>query len=117
MSVDNLIRWMESNVKVNNPKNIKNYLSRFSDLTDLIPIAVGIAKKHFPESSIVLDVYVDPEINDSYIILYIRLCQYDDSFIDKLAIAESELFPLLADKEGWIQMTTDFECIDNNKYV
>jgi hypothetical protein len=115
MSVDNLIKWMESNVEVNNLKNIKNYLSRFSDLTDLIPIAVGIAKKHFPEARIVMDVYVDPEISDSYIVLYIRLNQYDDSFIEQLAVAESELFPLLANKEGWIQMSTDFEPVENNK--
>jgi hypothetical protein len=113
--IEKLINELENKVEIKEPQHIRHYLSRFIDLIDLLPIAVSIAKKHFPESSIVLDVYVDPEINDSYIVLYIRLSQYKDSFIDKLAIAESELLPLLVGKEGWIQMSTDFEPVGNNK--
>ena len=108
MSVDDLIILLESNVEINNRTHIKNYLSLFSDLIDLIPIAVSVAKKHFPEGHIVVDVYKDPEIEDSYIIFYIKLSQYDDSFIDRLATAESELLPLLVNKKGWIQLSTDF---------
>jgi hypothetical protein len=115
MAVEKTMECLENHVDIKNPEQIKYYLSLYRDLIDLIPIAVGIAKKYFPESRIVLDVYIDPEINDSYLVLYLRLSQYDESFIDKLSIAESELLPLLADKEGWIQMSTDFECIDNNK--
>jgi len=108
MPIDDLIIWLESNVKINNRTHIKNYLSLFSDLIDLIPIAVSVAKKHFPEAHIVVDVYKDPEIEDSYIVLYIRLSQYDESFIERLAEAESEILPLLVNKSGWIQLTTDF---------
>jgi hypothetical protein len=115
MSVDKIIGELDNEIDINEPQRIRHYLSCFRELIDLIPIAVNIAKKHFPESSIVLSAYEDPEINDSYIILYIRLNEYDDSFIDKLAIAESELLPLLTDKEGWIQMSTDFEPMRNNK--
>ena len=60
MSVDDLIIWLESNVEINNRTHIKNYLSLFSDLIDLITIAVSVAKKHFPEAHIVVDVYKDP---------------------------------------------------------
>ena len=108
MSVDDLIIWLESNVEINNRTHIKNYLSLFSDLIDLIPIAVSVAKKHFPEAHIVVDVYKDTEIEDSYIVLYIRLSHYDESFIERLAEAESEILPLLVNKSGWIQLTTDF---------
>ena len=111
MSVDDLIILLESNVEINNRTHIKNYLSLFSDLIDLIPIAVSVAQKHFPEAHVVIDVYEDPEIDDSYIVLYIRLSHYDESFIERLAEAESEILPLLVNKRGWIQLTTDFLCI------
>jgi len=115
MNLENLMKYLENHVDIKTPEQIKYYLSLYRELIDLIPIAVSIAKKHFPESHIVIDVYKDPEVEDSYIIFYIRLSQYDDSFIDKLAIAESELLPLLAGKEGWIQMSTDFEPMENNQ--
>ena len=47
MSVDDLIIWLESNVEINNRTHIKNYLSLFSDLIDLIPIAASVAKNIF----------------------------------------------------------------------
>ncbi len=108
MFIDDLIIWLESNVEINNRTYIKNYLSLFSDLIELIPIAVSVAKKHFPEAHIVIDLYEDPEIDDSYIVLYIRLSHYDNSFIEQLAAAESEMLPLLVNKKGWIQFSTDF---------
>jgi hypothetical protein len=109
--IDKIIEELSNEVEINNLKRIRRYLSRFTDFVDLLPIAVSIAEKHFPESSIVLDIYVDPEIDDSYIVLYIRLNQYDASFIERLAEAESEIFPLVVNKKGWIQLTTDFLCV------
>jgi hypothetical protein len=109
--IGKIIDELSSKAKINEPQHIRRYLSRFTDLIDLLPIAVSIAQKHFPESSIVLDVYVDPEIDDSYIVLYIRLSRYDDTFIERLAAAESEILPLLVNKKGWIQLTTDFLCV------
>jgi hypothetical protein len=109
--IGKIIDELSSKAKINEPQHIRRYLSRFADLIDLLPIAVSIAQKHFPESSIVLDVYVDPEIDDSYIVLYIRLSRYDDTFIERLAAAESEILPLLVNKKGWIQLTTDFLCV------
>ena len=112
MNFENLVKYLENHVDIKNPEQVKYYLSLYRELIDLIPIAVEIAKKHFPESSIVLDVYIDPEINDSYPVLYIKLSEYDESFIERLNAAESELLPLLVNKKGWIQLSTDFEGIN-----
>ena len=109
--IDKIIDKINNQVEIKNLQRIRRCLSRFTDLIALLPIAVNIAKKHFPESSIVLDVYEDPEINDSYIVLYIRLSQYDNTFVERLAAAESEMLPLLVNKKGWIQLTSDFLCI------
>jgi hypothetical protein len=111
-TIDKIIEDLSNQVEVNNPKSIKLYLSRFKELIDLLPTAIGIARKHFPEARIVLDIYLDPEIKDSYIVLYIRLGQYEDSFIERLSFAEKELLPLLVNKKFWIQLSSDFVRID-----
>ena len=110
--IDKIINELDNQVEISDPQHIRHYLSRFIDLIDLLPIAVSIVRKHFPEAKIVLDLYVDPEIKDSYPVLYIRLSEYDESFIERLNAAESELLPLLVNKKGWIQLSTDFEGIN-----
>jgi len=116
-NTDKLIDCLANHIEVKNTRSIKRYISRFKDLAELIPVAISIVRKHFPEARLVLDLYIDPEINDSYIVLYIRLSQYDDSFVEQLTVAESELLPLLVSKKGWIQLSTDFEEVENSKYV
>jgi hypothetical protein len=109
-------------VRVKNPKLVRRYLSRFNDMIDIVPEAVNAAKRHFPEAQLVLDLYIDPEIDDKHLVLYVRMWDYSDSvmegirearrelrsFIDRLEEAESEFLNKLAGKGGWIQLTTDF---------
>jgi len=95
-------------VRIENPNLIREYLSQFTGLLDVIPKAVNAAKKHFPEAQLVIDVYQDPEIADCYLVLYIRLKHYDDSVIERLEKAEAKFLNLLVNKRGWIQLTTDF---------
>jgi hypothetical protein len=86
----------------------KEYLLQFTEFLDVIPKAVDAAKKHFPEAQLVVDVYQDPEIDDHYLVLYVRSKYYDDSFIERLEKAEAEFLNQLVNKRGWIQLTTDF---------
>jgi hypothetical protein len=83
---------------------------------------VNAAKRHFPEAQLVLDLYIDPEIDDKHLVLYIRMWDYGDSvmeeireareelgrFIDRMEKAESEFLHKLVGKRGWLQLTTDF---------
>ncbi len=108
IDVEGLIEWLARKVRLENPYSIREYLLRFTELLDVIPKAVDAAKKHFPEAQLVMDVYQDPEIDDNYLVLYIRLKHYDDSFIERLEEAEAEFLNQLVSKRGWIQLTTDF---------
>jgi len=102
------MEWLARKVWFENPHSIREYLLRFTELLDVIPEAVDAAKKHFPEAQLVMDVYQDPEIADCYLVLYIRLKHYDDSVIERLEKAEAQFLGQLVNKEGWIQLTTDF---------
>jgi hypothetical protein len=123
--VDELMERLdqEPQVRVKNPNLVRRYLRRFNDMIDVVPEAVNAAKRYFPEAQLVLDLYQDPEIEDRYLVLYVRLWSYDESvmervrearrelnsFIDRLKEAEKEFLHRLVDRRGWIQMTTDFQ--------
>jgi hypothetical protein len=123
--VDELMERLdqEPQVRVKNPNLVRRYLRRFNDMIDVVPVAVNAAKRYFPEAQLVLDLYQDPEIEDRYLVLYVRLWSYDESvmervrearkelnsFIDRLKEAEKEFLHRLVEKRGWIQMTTDFQ--------
>jgi hypothetical protein len=115
--VDDLMVWLAQQVQLEDPDSIREYLLQFTGLLALIPHAVWVVRKHFPEARMVMTVYQDPEIEDRYLVLYIRLRQYDDSFLDRLEKAERDFLPLLTNKRGWIQLSTDFERIGEDEGV
>ena len=107
-TMETLLDWLAQQVHVRSPHAIRDYLSKYPDIIDVVPQAIGAAKRHFPEAQIVADVYQDPQINDQYLVLYVRLKNYDDSFIERLENAEADFLNQLAGKSGWIQLTTDY---------
>jgi len=108
IDIERLMEWLARKVQFENPHSIREYLLRFTELLDVISQAVDAAEKHFPEAQLVMNVYRDPEIADCYLVLYIRLKHYDDSVMERLEKAEAEFLDQLVNKEGWIQLTTDF---------
>jgi hypothetical protein len=106
--VDALLERIATEAYLTNEPQIRKYLLRFVDLAEVVSHAVEAARRRFPEARLVLDVYRDPEIDDEYLALYVRLSHYDDSVMEQIAAAEAEYLPMLAGKSGWIQLTTDF---------
>ena len=96
-------------IKVNNKESICDYLNKFPDIIDIIPKAVSAARVYFPDAQIVLDLYIDPEIDDKYLVLYVRLKEYEGSIIELLDKARLEILDELKNKKGWIQITTDYK--------
>ncbi len=96
-------------VRVKNPNEIKKYLMKFSDVVDIVPKVIDVVKKHFPEAQLVFTLYKDPEINDRYLVVYLRMKKYDEDLIDRINKAEAEFWDYLIDKKGEIFLTTDFQ--------
>jgi len=108
IEIESVLELLAENVRLHDPNRIREYLLRFTEIIDVVPRAVDAARRHFPEAQLIMEVYEDPEIEDCYLVLYVRLKQYDDSFVERLEKAEAEFLDHLADKEGWLQLTTDF---------
>jgi len=107
--VNNLLQNLSKDIKINNIDFIRDYLIEFPDIIDIIPKAVNSAKKYFPNAQIVLDFYIDPEIDDKHPIIYVRAEKYDDKFMELLEKAEKEFIRELVGKKSWISLTIDFE--------
>lgn len=107
--IDKILKLVSQQILVKNYDKVRDYLSRFPDLLDLIPKVIEVARRNFPDGSFVLDLYEDPEIVDQYLVLYIRLKNYDETFSDRLKETQKQFIYNLENKDGWIQLTTDFQ--------
>jgi hypothetical protein len=105
---EELLKVLDQKVQLKNLDKIRDYLLQFPDVMDVIRKAINAAQKHFSEAQLIMDLYEDPEIEDYYLVLYVRLKNYDDSFVDRLKEAQAEFISDLVNKEGWVQLTTDF---------
>jgi hypothetical protein len=106
--IESLLQNLSKDIRINNINSIRDYLIEFPDIIDIIPKAVNSAKKYFPNAQIVLDFYIDPEIDDKHPIIYVRAKDYDDKFMELLDKAEEDFMEDLIGKKGWILLTTDF---------
>ena len=107
-TIDAFLARIANSARIARESRIREYLSLFPDIADVASYAVEAARRRFPNAQLVLDVYQDPEIDDEYLVLYVRMPHYDDSVMERIAAAEAEYLDMLADKSGWIQLTTDF---------
>jgi hypothetical protein len=107
--VESLLRWLvEEQVRVQDASLVQDYIVEFPELIEVVPRAVRAAKRHLPEAQLVLKAYRDPEIEDRYLALYVRLPTYDEKVMERIESAEAEFLDRLADAQGWLQLTTDF---------
>lgn len=107
-TIDAFLARIANSAQIARESQVREYLSLFADIADVASYAVEAARRRFPDAQLVLDVYQDPEIDDEYLVLYVRMPHYDDSVMERIAAAEAEYLDMLADKSGWIQLTTDF---------
>jgi hypothetical protein len=91
------------------PTNVRSYLLRHIAMTDLLPLICSIAREEFGmEAELSLEVYHDPEIEDEYLTLYVRMKEYDDDFMQRIEAVSVEFEDMLSERSGWFLLTTDF---------
>jgi hypothetical protein len=105
-----LTKVASRNIQVAGLGEVRAYLLQHIDLIDILPFVSRIASETFdPETELSLELYRDPEVEDSYLAFLGRNLEYDEKFFEKMKIIRSGYTDLLTDKSGWILVTTDFD--------
>jgi hypothetical protein len=96
-------------VAVVEPEMVCSYLESHPDMPDVVEDVCRDARREFgPEASLSLRVYCDPEIEDRYLALSVRLKSYPPDVVRRLHAVSDAQESRLWDKSGSILVTTDF---------
>lgn len=86
----------------------RDYLARHPDLIDTVLRAARVAQEKLGgQAQLSLEMYLDPEVEDSYPTLYVRKDEYAEQIFDLIEETRSVYEPGLAGKSGWFLVTTD----------
>jgi len=88
--------------------SVLDYLLRFPDMRETVNQVVRLAREHLPGAQLELGVYTDPEIDDSYLVLYARFPEYTPEVMERIRVARRACLPYIRGRSGWILLTTDF---------
>ena len=101
-------------IVISQPEAVDGYLRAHPGLVDLIrDIGSALVEEFQGErSEIELTLYQDPEIDDRYLTLYVRVPCYEDNFMDRLRALCAPFDERRAQTEGWVLVTSDFESVE-----
>jgi hypothetical protein len=94
--------------EISDTVSVSEYLLRFPDMRETVNQVVRVAREHLSEAQLELVVYTDPEIDDSYLVLYARFPAYTPDVMARIRAARRAYIPYIRGKSGWILLTTDF---------
>lgn len=104
-----LNRLRSERIVIPQPAAVREYLLRYPDITDLIPLVCNVAGEKLAISTqLSLEVYCDREVADEYLTLYVRQDRHDEHILDVIESIRAEYQEKLAEKSGWFLVTTDF---------
>lgn len=90
---------------------VAGYLVAHPDLTELVgEMAAALVEEFRGErSELELTLYQDPEIEDQYLVYYVRVAEYDDSLMPRLRAATAPFLERRGQTDGWVLATTEYE--------
>ena len=108
--VDTLLSEARSmGVRVPHPEEIRAYVERFPDVVPVARQACELTVAEFDGKSwLSLEVYFDPEIDDSYLVIYVQ----DDDFSESVRETLENIFETYAERmthsAGWVNVMPSY---------
>ncbi len=100
---------LSSTVEVRGVAEVRSYLDRHAAMFEVVEHICKAARREFgPEASLTLQVYRDPEIEDEYLLLRVRLRSYPPDTMPRIRSISDPYEDELRDKSGSIIVTSDF---------
>ena len=104
-----LKRLSSHNIVIANQGEIARYLDGHAQLGKLLPRICAKVRKDFgAEVELALELYKDPEIDDRYLTLYVRVPEYDAEILQRIDDATDRFDQQIAKATGYLLITTDF---------
>lgn len=97
---------------------IAAYLAAHPDLADVVPSVGARVREEFgKDAQLTLRLYRDPEIDDRYLSLNVRLLGYDDHTMERIDRVSEPFDEQLCNASGYLLVTTDFRAAETNRNV
>ncbi len=89
---------------------VRDYLKQFPDLVQVIRKGCELTIAEFAaNAALSLELYVDPEIDDRYLTLYVRQVSYEPNLNDRLEGINEEFYDALDGDNGIFWVMTDYQ--------
>jgi hypothetical protein len=97
-------------IRIPRPAEVRDYLTRYPDVIASVRNASAVAVPAFAGKAVLsLELYVDPEIEDRYLTLYVRQNTYDQDIMERIERVWESYDCELDASSGWFLITTDFQ--------
>jgi hypothetical protein len=105
--------WLEAlrlkGIRVPRPAEVRAYVNRFPDIVPVARQACDLVVTEFAgKAKFSLEVYVDPEIDDDYLMLYVQAGGYDAAINQALESIFAIYSEDMTDGTGWMMVMQDF---------
>jgi len=91
------------------PDDVMKYLNGHRKLAAIVPAVCEKARQEFGKlAELTMRLYRDPEIDDRYLSLYVRLPVYDDNTLGRMDRVMQAFDEQLCKATGYLLLTTDF---------
>jgi hypothetical protein len=110
-----LDQLIEREVQMPCRAEVTDYLGSHPDVVDLLPRICDRARQSFVHGELVLKVNLDPEIDDPYLMLYVRVWPYPADMGHRLEEVWAPFEEQLAGSSGWVVISTDYQQPEKNR--
>ena len=108
-AVESLLEQLRAEgVRIPRPAEVRDYLEQFPDLLPVVRQACDLTVAEFAgKAALSLEVYVDPEIDDPYLALYVQQEGYDTATSETIAGIFENYADGLINSAGWMMVLQD----------
>jgi hypothetical protein len=98
-----------SSIRLSSPDGVSSYLAGHTELARLLPEICRVVRRELgPRVELSLELYKDPEVDDRYLTLYVRMERYEPNIMDHLQEVSSRFDSSLEAVPGYFLLATDF---------
>jgi len=113
-----LLSLARLNILMPNAPDIIAYLGEHAELASAVTeIAAELRREFTPDAVLSLELYRDPEIDDSYLTFYVRQDAYSPDLLARIDRVSEVFATQLAQASGYVLVTTDFRSIRRQSVV